>query len=272
MAETVVTYTIRDSGSPGHPAFRYHVQVDNTPVATSVALSTQASRSSLDLSSQFNTSFERHRGGGISPEALVLGMLASELVALGEGWAWDKVTPLLRSGSQRFPVVASALPEVLNLPWELLRLDGAAVPRPGRQVRHPPSLPRVDRPLEAFDGKLSPAPCGYSSWPAPPRTSTPCMYEKEEETLLKAIGSTHSVAFDSGDLGSFEELPQRILRTPVVVGFAGGGLAFLPTSARTRAGTEADMCVPPWPAPSRDSSCGVLRRTRFRTAVAFGLC
>jgi hypothetical protein len=187
MAETVVTYTIRDSGSPGHPAFRYHVQVDNTPVATSVALSTQASRSSLDLSSQFNTSFERHPGGGISPEALVLGMLASELVALGEGWAWDKVTPLLRSGSQRFPVVASALPEVLNLPWELLRLDGAAVPRPGRQVRHPPPPPGRPSP-GGLRRQPAPRPLWVLFMACAPRTSTPCITRRRRRPSSRPSG------------------------------------------------------------------------------------
>ena len=49
VAETVVTYRIRDAGSPGHPALRYQVQVDNAPVATNVALSAGASRTLLDL-------------------------------------------------------------------------------------------------------------------------------------------------------------------------------------------------------------------------------
>jgi len=83
MAETVATYTIRDSGPPGHPALRSHVQADGTVVGTNVALSPQASWSLLDLPGQFNAFFEHHRGRGITTQALQA--LGSQLVALGDG-------------------------------------------------------------------------------------------------------------------------------------------------------------------------------------------
>jgi hypothetical protein len=87
MAETVTSYTIRDSGPPGHPALRYHVQADGTIVATNVALSPQASWSLLDLPGQFNAFFEHHRGRGITTQALQA--LGSQLVALGDGLTRD---------------------------------------------------------------------------------------------------------------------------------------------------------------------------------------
>jgi tetratricopeptide (TPR) repeat protein len=222
VAETVVTYTIRDAGSAGHPALRYNVQVGNTPVAANVALSPQASRSFLDLSGDFNASFEHRNGKGITPQALEA--LGTELATLGDGWAWDQVTPLLRTGSKRLVVVASELPEVLNLPWELLRLDGASFL--GRDAKCGiRRVPWVDKRLEAFGGELAPRPLRVLFMACAPQDQVSLNYEKEEEALLKALGSTQNVAFDSGEMGSFEELRQRIAEfKPHVVHLTGHGI------------------------------------------------
>ena len=170
MPETVITYTIRDSGSPGHPAFRYHLQVDGTAVATNLSLPPQASRSLLDLATQFNAFFEHRRGRGISTQALQA--LGSDLVALGEGWSWNKVTARLHPGLRRLVVVASELPEVLNLPWELLRLDGDTFL--GRDAKVGiRRLPKADRLLEVFGGELAPRPLRVLFMACAPRTRTP---------------------------------------------------------------------------------------------------
>jgi tetratricopeptide (TPR) repeat protein len=229
VAETVITYTIRDAGSPGHPALRYRVQVDGTLVAADVALSAHASRSLIDLSGEFNAFFEHPRGREFGLEALKA--LGSDLVRLGEGWAWDEVAFRLRAGCPRLIVVASELPEILNLPWELLRFgDGFLGQDAMFGIRR---LPWLDRPLETFSGELRPRPLRVlfmACAPQDPGSSHyeklgSLQYEKEEEALLKVLGATPNVAFDSGDLGSFEELRQRIVEfQPHVVHLTGHGI------------------------------------------------
>ena len=75
-----------------------------TPVAADVALSAHASRSLIDRSGEFNAFFEHPRGRKLGLEALKA--LGSDLVDLGEGWAWDEVAPRLRAGSRSLVVVA----------------------------------------------------------------------------------------------------------------------------------------------------------------------
>jgi hypothetical protein len=87
MAETVATYTIRDSGPPGHPALRYHVQADGKIVATNVALSPRPPRASSTCPASSTPSSSITGGRGITTQALQA--LGSQLVALGDGLTRD---------------------------------------------------------------------------------------------------------------------------------------------------------------------------------------
>jgi tetratricopeptide (TPR) repeat protein len=218
--ETVITYTINEAGAQGPRALRFHAQVDGEVVAANVAVSASATRELLDLSGTFNGFFEHSRGRGITVQALEA--FGSEFGRLGDGWAWNAIDPLLRPGPRRLVVVASELSEVLNLPWELLRLPGGEFI--GQDARY--GVRRVPwiKPLPAFQGELPPRPLRVLFMACAPQDQLSLDHEREEEALLKALGASHNVAFDSGDLGTFEELRQRIVDfKPHVVHLTGHG-------------------------------------------------
>jgi tetratricopeptide (TPR) repeat protein len=219
--ETVITYTIHDSGSSGPRALRFHAQVNGDVVGANISLPASATRELLDLSAIFNGFFEHPTGKGIPVPALEA--LGSELGRLGDGWAWDKVEPLLPPGSRRLVVIASELPQVLNLPWELLRLpEGEFLGQDARYgIRRAPQI----KPLVAFQGMLPPRPLRVLFMACAPTDQPSLDYEREEDALLKALGGSQNVAFDSGDLGTFEELQQRIVDfEPHVVHLTGHGV------------------------------------------------
>jgi len=83
-------------------------------------------------------------------------------------------------------VIASEVPEVLNLPWELLRPPGgdAVGTDPNWGLRR---YPRTDRPLPPFAGSLPPRPLRILFMACAPEDQAPVDYEREEELLLAAI-------------------------------------------------------------------------------------
>jgi len=91
--------------------------------------------------------------------------LGDQLFALFLATSWEKISAALPSGSTRFLAIASDAPEILNLPWELLRppesdflgLD------PLFAIRR---LPGFEKKLDSFRASCGPAPCACSSWPA----------------------------------------------------------------------------------------------------------
>ena len=83
--------------------------------------------------------------------------LGDQLFAFFLATSWEKISAALPSGSTRFLAIASDAPEILNLPWELLRppesdflgLD------PRFAIRR---LPGSEKKLEYFSGELRPRP------------------------------------------------------------------------------------------------------------------
>ncbi|HII06557.1 MAG TPA: CHAT domain-containing protein, partial [Methanotrichaceae archaeon] len=126
------------------------------------------------------------------------------------------------SGSLRLLVIASDLPDVLNLPWELiLPPEGDFLGVDSKfSIRR---FPRSDQQLEAFDGDLRPRPLRLLLAASSPTNLPTLDYEREEEYLLRAISGL-DVAFDSGDLGSFEDLRNHVEQfQPQVVHLTGHG-------------------------------------------------
>jgi len=124
--------------------------------------------------------------------------------------SWQRLSAKLGLGDQRILVIASDRASVLNLPWELLRpAEGEAIGADARwSVRR---LPWAGRQLETADGRLTVGPLKVLYMVSAPTDQVELDFEREEERLLSALGRTgRRVVFDSGDLGSFEELGERI--------------------------------------------------------------
>ncbi|MBM4438058.1 MAG: tetratricopeptide repeat protein, partial [Actinobacteria bacterium] len=112
-------------------------------------------------------------------------------------------------GAHKLLVIASDVPEVLNLPWELLRPPDREFlgfdPLVG--IRR---VPWVDPPPADFGGSLRPRPLRVLILACAPDDAPTLDYEREEEALLEILGTGPDVAFEVGDLGTFEELRDRV--------------------------------------------------------------
>ena len=215
--DSVITLSISQAGSGPQRTFLFHVEVDGEPVA----LTGGDARAVRDLARQYSLLF----GGSHSPHIASEGLQAvgAEMFRLWLEPAWDKVKARVGSRSCLL-VVASDVPDVLNLPWELVRPpDGDFIGIDGQfNVRR---LPWPDRRLEPFHGNLRPRPLRVLFMACAPSDAVELDFEREEECLYKAVaGAGPNVVLDTADLGTFEELRQRINDfEPHVVHLSGHG-------------------------------------------------
>ena len=221
--ERTITLSIREAGTPPERSFLFQVLVDDEAVATNQSLSPEQARAVREFSRQYNSLFEPPFKGQVAADNLQA--LGAQLFDVWLGHVWDKVAAKVPVGAQRMLVIASDVPDVLNLPWELLRPAGGDFIGfdPRFCVRR---LPWPDRRLAPFDGELPPRPLRILFMACAPQDQPPLDYDREEEALFKAIASAGpNVAVDVGDLGSFEELRQRINDfKPHVVHLTGHGI------------------------------------------------
>lgn len=112
---------------------------------------------------------------------------------------WDKIRATVAQGASI--VVASQIPEVLQLPWELLRLAGAAAVGldPRFSLRRSPKEGEHFR----FSGGLSPGPLRILFMACQPMD-----YSQEEKEFLQAMEGLDA-AFEVCDAGRFQELKGR---------------------------------------------------------------
>ena len=136
--------------------------------------------------------------------------------------SWEKIEAAVPVGSLRFLVIASDIPEILNLPWELLLppdSDFLGI-NPLFRIRRFPSSAKQMAP---FTGELRPRPLRLLFMACSPSDQPTLDYEKEEEALFRAIYG-QDVAFDSCDLGTFEELKEKVNEfKPHIVHLTGHG-------------------------------------------------
>ena len=221
-----LTLCIREAAGEGGPAFLYHIQLDGKVLASNLSISAEDARALRRLARDYLALFEPPRVARLSLQAQRA--LGRELFDLWLGPHWGEITSRLPPGAHCRIVIASALPDILNLPWELLR------PPDGDFLAFDPrfSFRRFPRP----DGLLPSAP-PTSALPAGPLrvlffVAAPVDlveldYEGEEKAVLDILGRLgieEEVAFYTNDLGSFEELQDMLNRLrPQVVHLTGHG-------------------------------------------------
>ena len=218
--DAIITLSIDEAGIPPRSTFLYHVMVDGEVVASSQSLSPAESKAIREISRRYSALFE----GGFAPRLAAdkLAAIGAELFALWLAGSWEKIKAQVAPGTRHLLVIASDLPDVLNLPWELLRppagdflgLDSKFSIR--RFTRSGGQIP-------AFEGELRPRPLRLLLAVSSPTDLATLDYEREEEYLLRAISGL-DVAFDSGDLGSFQDLRDHVEQfQPHVVHLTGHG-------------------------------------------------
>ena len=149
--------------------------------------------------------------------------LGAQLFALFLASSWEKIRSAVPSGSNCFLTIASDATEILNLPWELLHPPGGDLLGldPHFAIRR---LPGSEKKLAPFAGDLRPRPLRLLFMACAPTDQATLDYEREEEALFRAV-SGHEVAFDSCDLGTFEELKERVSEyRPHILHLTGHGV------------------------------------------------
>ncbi len=215
-----ITLSISESGTHPNISFRFHIILDGKVLASNLSLSLRDSKAIREISHSYGVLFEQ----GCRPMKKAEAQKASgrKLFNLWLASSWDKIKASIPVGSQRFLVIASDVSEVLNLPWELLLPpDGGLLGiDPRFKIRR---LPASGKQLALFDGELRPRPLRLLFMACSPTDLATLDYEREEEALFRAIYG-QNVAFDSCDLGTFEELKEKVSEfKPHIVHLTGHG-------------------------------------------------
>ena len=221
MPVRVINLSVLESGAGMAAAYSYHLRLDAAVLASNQTLDTAQSRAVRELSHQYGELFEQQWVPQLAQGALAA--IGSELFDLWLGPLWAQLSAQLKPVDQRVLVIASDRPAVLNLPWELLRPPGGeAIGADARwSLRR---LPWAERQLDRVEAALPAGPLRVLHMVAAPQDQEDLDFEREEELLLRALGA--QVVFDTGDLGSFEELGQRINAfRPHIVHLTGHGAA-----------------------------------------------
>ncbi|MGV8175851.1 MAG: hypothetical protein ACP5OU_09135 [Methanothrix sp.] len=204
--QPTITLSIKESGTPPNNTYLFHITLDGHPILTNQSLSFPDSETVRQISRSFSTLFEE----ACRPEmdAGAEAALGAQLFALFLASSWEGISAALPLGSTRFLIIASDASEILNLPWELLRPTGGEFL--GLDARFAiRRLPGSEKKLESFSGQLRPRPLRLLFMACAPTDQATLDYEREEEALFRAV-SGKDVAFDSCDLGTFEELKERV--------------------------------------------------------------
>jgi hypothetical protein len=216
--------SIKESGAPPNTTYLFHIFLDGHPILTNQSLSLPDSQKLRQISHSFGSIFEQ----GCRPEKDVAEQRAqgAQLFALFLASSWEMICSAAPSGSTRFLAIASDAPEILNLPWELLRTPGGDFLGldPLFAIRR---LPGSEKKLEIFRGELRPRPLRLLFMACSPKGPAELDYEREEEALFRAV-SGQDVAFDSCDLGTFEELKERVSEyRPHILHLTGHGVVHI---------------------------------------------
>jgi hypothetical protein len=219
-----ITLSISRIGSDADPGYRLATLIDGEAIAVERDLSAADSRRVRSLGPTFGDIVDREpRAEEVTARVEAVGAALFDLWLAPD---WERIEQGVPAGARRLVVVASNVPEILNLPWEVMRLPGGAVLglAPRFAVRR---LPAAEGVLRPFARVLPARPLRILFVACAPTDQVALDYEREEESLYRAIADTGADAVvDTGDLGTFEELRQRVIAfRPHVVHLTGHGFA-----------------------------------------------
>ncbi|HEY6329374.1 MAG TPA: CHAT domain-containing protein [Blastocatellia bacterium] len=218
--ECTVTLSIQSTGAEDKPSVVFHIGLNGSPVKANLQLSPEEWQEARELSTRFNELFEQRGRPKVASAGLTL--IGDRLFELWLAPAWQEIGTRLPAGTHTTLLIATPIPEALNLPWELLRLPGRDFIGFDRRfsVRR---LPRFATALPAFAGELPAGPPRVLFMACAPLDLAQLDFDKEEEYLVRAVAGPN-VHFYAADLGSFEELGRLIAEfDPHIVHLSGHG-------------------------------------------------
>ena len=186
-----VTLIIEQSGTPSLPRFRFTVFKDSEAILND-EVSAGDSQEVLEISRQYLSLFDKGCRADLSRDYIDL--LGSSMFHIWFKRSWE----LIKDGTRL--VVASDVPEVLNLPWELTRFpDGELL-----GSRFPIRRNAGAQILKPFSGELRPGPLRVLFV-----SCQPLDYELEDRSVIRAMEGL-DLAFTLCNTGSFKEFAGRI--------------------------------------------------------------
>ena len=191
--------SISEAGTPAARIFNFKVLAGGQVLAEQ-ALSPVESQEIREISRQYSSLFET--GCRADTARDYFDILGRGLFHLFFERSWKKIEPKTTEAAAAGLVVASQVPEVLQLPWELLRLRGDAAIGISSDfaIRR---LPKAADDLSVFSGTLPPGPLRALFM-----VCEPLDYEQEERSILRAMEGL-DIVFEICDAGSFDELLRR---------------------------------------------------------------
>lgn len=189
--------SVAEAGTAAARVFSFKVLIEGQLLAEQ-SLSVVETQEVREIARQYSSLFEK----GCRTDAArdYLDILGRSMQHLFFGQIRDKIEP--RINEVEGLVVASEVPEVLQLPWEILFLKGkeGAGFGPGGAIRRLPKS--VDGPT-AFSGTLPPGPLRVLFM-----VCEPLDHEQEEISILRAMQGLN-IAFEICDEGSFDGILSR---------------------------------------------------------------
>ena len=198
---STVLLTVSESGTPAARSYAFTIMI-NGQTLDDRTLSPVESQELGEVSGQYQMLFDQSRRSKTTDYLEILG---SGLFHLFFENVWGQIKIKASDDKIRL-AIASDIPKVLNLPWEIVQ------PPDGEVLGLDPafSILRLPGQLEAlpqFKGQLPPGPLRVVFVACSPRQSID--YLREEESFAKALERL-DVAWDSCDLGTYEELKKRV--------------------------------------------------------------
>jgi hypothetical protein len=222
-AERLIVLSVSEVRGGAGPEFLFHVRLDGSVVAANCTLSAVQTEAVRDVARQYTTLFEQETLPQLAKDRIK--ELGCQLFDLWLGSVWQRIAAKLRPGDRQVLVIATEVADVLNLPWELLGPAGGECVGADANwsVRR---LPGAGQLLSPAADALPAGPLRVFFMVCAPLDQAPLDYEREEEFLVGAMARVGPTAvFDNGDLGTFDELSERIAAfRPHVVHLSGHGV------------------------------------------------
>ncbi len=204
-----ITIFVSEAGTPAARTLAYRILVEGDAIFERI-LTPIESQEVREMTSQFVSLFQRNCRAKAQEYLPILGEGLFHIF-LENGW--QEFGSKFSSGANL--VIASSIPEVLQLPWELLRLPGEVVV--GLDERFCILRRPADR-HPAARRELLPGPLRVLLLACDPSD-----YEQEEQWMLQAAEGLDMV-LEIGDTGTWEELKSLALAfRPHLVHLAGQG-------------------------------------------------
>ncbi len=185
-----ITITVSEAGTAAARTFAYKILVDGNVVAERILTPVQTQQVQ-EMASQY---FALSQGAGVAGANSYLSILSKGLFHLFLEAGWQDFKAMILPGGRL--AIASTIPEVLQLPWELLSLCDQGSSNGSSVIR----LPR------AADGLIAPM---AALRPGPLRVlflaAEPLDYEEEEQSILKASEGL-DISLTICESGTLEEL------------------------------------------------------------------